>query len=183
MRVTPLAIDGAFLIEPEPLTDARGFFARVFCADELRSHGLDTAVVQCSVSFNERRGTLRGMHYQIAPHEETKIVRCTAGALYDVILDLRSSSRTFGRWLATELTAENRAMVYVPRGCAHGFQTLVDHTEVFYQMSAAFASESARRVRFDDPAFGIAWPLDAPIVSREDANALPCSAGALSGEG
>jgi dTDP-4-dehydrorhamnose 3,5-epimerase len=172
MKFTPLAVEGAFLIEPEPQADPRGFFARVFCADELRAHGLEPQVLQCSVSFNERRGTLRGMHYQVAPHEETKVVRCTAGALYDVILDLRRASPTFGHWLATELSAANHAMVYVPRGCAHGFQTLVDGTEVLYQMSAAYAPECVRRVRFDDPAFGIAWPVPNPVLSAADAECL-----------
>jgi dTDP-4-dehydrorhamnose 3,5-epimerase len=172
MTFTPLAVHGAFLIQPEPQRDVRGSFARVFCAGELSAHGLDPRVVQCSVSYNERRGTLRGMHYQVAPHEETKIVRCTAGALFDVVLDLRPGSSTFGRWAAAELSAVNRAMVYVPRGCAHGFQTLVDGTEVFYQMSAAHAPECARRVRYDDPAFGIAWPIPDPILSPADAATL-----------
>jgi dTDP-4-dehydrorhamnose 3,5-epimerase len=170
---TPLAVAGAFLIEPLVHEDPRGSFARVFCSDEFRQLGLDARVAQCSVSYNRRRGTLRGMHYQIAPHEETKIVRCTSGAIHDVVLDLRPGSPTYRDWIAVELSSANGAIVYVPRGCAHGFQTLEDDTEVFYQMSEPYARDSARRVRFDDPAFGIAWPLPDPILSDADATCSP----------
>lgn len=168
MTILPLDIDGAFRIEPDRHDDPRGFFARVFCEDTFRERGIDGRIVQCSISYNARRGTLRGLHYQAAPHEEGKLVRCTSGAVHDVILDLRPASRTFRRWTSVELSAANRATLYVPKGCAHGFQTLVDDAEVFYQMSERYRPESARRVRFDDPAFGIAWPVADPIVSDED---------------
>jgi dTDP-4-dehydrorhamnose 3,5-epimerase len=169
MKFTPLGVSGAFLVEPEPRVDARGLFARVFSVEEFAAHGLEPRVVQTSTSFNERRGTLRGMHYQVAPHEETKLVRCTAGAIYDVVLDLRPQSPTFRHWVGVELSAANRSMVYVPRGCAHGFQTLADASEVFYQMSEAFAPECARRVRFDSPVYAISWPVADPILSEADA--------------
>jgi dTDP-4-dehydrorhamnose 3,5-epimerase len=172
MRIVPLAVEGALVIEPEPVLDSRGFFARTFSADALHGYGLDGQIVQCSVSYNERRGTLRGMHYQAPPHEEGKLVRCTAGAIHDVILDMRPSSPTFGRWVAVELTAANRCTAVVPKGCAHGFQTLVDRTEVFYQMTAPYVAASGRRVRYDDPAFRILWPLRDAIVSDEDRAAL-----------
>jgi dTDP-4-dehydrorhamnose 3,5-epimerase len=173
MRFTPLPVAGAFLIEPLPQEDARGFFARVFCSEEFRAYDLDARVAQCSVSYNRRRGTLRGMHYQVAPHEETKVVRCTSGAIHDVVLDLRPASATHRTWIALELSAANHAMVYVPKGCAHGFQTLEDDAEVFYQISEPYAPECARRVRFDDPAFGIAWPLTTPVLSEADALCSP----------
>lgn len=159
---------GAFVIEPERREDERGFFARTWCRDEFAAHGLNPALVQCNISFNKKRGTLRGMHYQAAPHEEAKLVRCTQGAIYDVILDLRRESATFGRWVGVELTAENRRMLYVPEGFAHGFQTLEDDSEVFYQMSAFYHAESALGARWDDPAFAIAWPLPDPILSDRD---------------
>lgn len=161
------AIEGAFIIEPDRQEDERGFFARVYCREEFESHGLNPNLVQCSLSLSKRKGTLRGMHYQVAPHEEAKLVRCTMGAIYDVILDLRHTSRTFEKWLAVELTAENRKMLYVPEGCAHGFQTLEDDTEVFYQMSEFYHPECARGVRWDDPALGIEWPAPSPIVMSE----------------
>jgi dTDP-4-dehydrorhamnose 3,5-epimerase len=161
-------LSGAWLVELEPRGDSRGFFARAWCEDELAEHGLTTRIAQCSVSWNARRGTLRGMHFQAAPHEEVKLVRCTRGAIYDVIVDLRRSSPTYTRWLGVELTAENRRTIYVPEGFAHGFQTLVDDTELFYQVSEAHAPESERGVRWDDPAFGIEWPLPHPILSEKD---------------
>ncbi len=159
---------GAFVIEPERIADERGFFARTFCRREFETHNLDPDLVQCSVSYNARRGTLRGMHYQAAPNPEPKVVRCTAGALYDVILDLRPESPTFRQWVAAELSADNRRMVYIPAGMAHGFQTLADGTEVFYQMAAYYHPESARGVRWDDPAFRIEWPAAERILSEHD---------------
>jgi dTDP-4-dehydrorhamnose 3,5-epimerase len=163
---TPLA--GAYLIELELVEDSRGFFARSFCVDEFARHGLDATVKQCNVSFNKVAGTLRGLHYQIAPHEEAKLVRCTMGAIYDVILDLRRESETRGRWFQIELTAENRKALFIPKGFAHGFQTLSGNSEVLYQMSESYHPECARGVRWDDPAFEIRWPLADPILSDRD---------------
>jgi dTDP-4-dehydrorhamnose 3,5-epimerase len=161
-------LPGAFIIEPEPASDARGFFARTFCADEFAEGGLNPSIAQCSVSFNQRRGTLRGMHYQSAPFEEAKLVRCTAGVIHDVILDLRPFSPSFRRWIAIELSAANRRMLYIPAGIAHGFQTLEDASEVFYQISKPYVPEHACGVRWDDPAFAIRWPLGDPILSERD---------------
>jgi dTDP-4-dehydrorhamnose 3,5-epimerase len=154
----PAPIGGAFAIETEPVVDERGFFARTFSRDEFRRHGLDPCIAECGLSFNARRGTLRGMHLQAPPHAEAKLVRCTRGAIHDVILDLRRDSRTYGEWWATELSADGRRLLYVPEGVAHGFQSLAPGTEVSYQMSRAYAPEAATGVRWDDPAFGIEWP-------------------------
>jgi len=163
---TPLK--GAFVIQPERREDARGFFARTWCQREVEVHGLNPRLVQCSISFNLRKGTLRGLHYQAAPHEEAKLIHCTMGAIYDVVVDLRDDSPTFREHFAIVLSAENRQMLYVPEGLAHGFQTLEDNTEVSYQMSEFFAPESARGVRWDDPAFGIAWPPADRIIAERD---------------
>ena len=163
MRFLPTALPGVLVVEPELREDDRGFFARTWCRDEFASAGIPTGWTQCNVSFNRRAGTLRGMHWQAAPHEEAKLVRCTAGAAYDVVLDVRAGSPTFGKWTAVELTAANRLAVFIPGGFAHGFQTLADGTELFYHMSATYHPESARGVRWDDPAFGITWP---PCESR-----------------
>ncbi|HEX6040824.1 dTDP-4-dehydrorhamnose 3,5-epimerase [Longimicrobium sp.] len=169
MIFVPTLLDGAWVVEPEPVEDERGFFARTWCADEFRARGLDPALAQCSVSFNRRRGTLRGMHFQAAPHAEAKLVRCTRGALWDVVVDLRPGSPTFTRWFGVELTADNHRALYVPQGFAHGFQTLADDTEVFYQISVPYAPGAGRGVRWDDPAFGIRWPhADARILSDRD---------------
>jgi dTDP-4-dehydrorhamnose 3,5-epimerase len=161
-------LNGVFLIEPERLEDNRGFFARAWCRKEFMAHGLTAAFVQSNISFNKHIGTLRGMHFQIAPHEEAKLVRCTMGAIYDVIIDLRPESSTFLRWIATELTAENRKMLYVPENFAHGYQALADKTEVFYQVSQFYVPDSERGVRFDDPTFGIKWPIDVKVISDKD---------------
>ena len=168
MIFTETKLKGAFVIEIEPHQDERGFFARSWCADEFKKHGLNSQLVQCNISFNKKRGTLRGMHYQVAPFAEAKLVRCTRGAIYDVIIDLRPNSPTFRQWMAVELTAENRTALYVPEDFAHGFQTLMDNTEVFYQMSEFYHPECARGVRWDDPAFGIEWPSSQRIMSRRD---------------
>lgn len=168
MRFVPTPLAGAYLIEPEPLSDARGFFARSFCAHEFAEHGLNARPAQCNISYNTKRGTLRGMHFQRAPHAEAKLVRCTAGSIYDVIIDLRRDSPTFRQWAGFELTADNRSALYIPEGFAHGFQTLADDAEVFYQMFDFFEPGSAGGVRWDDPAFGIAWPLGDPILSDKD---------------
>ncbi len=168
MRITETPIAGAFLIEIDPIADERGFFARTWCVNELRRHGLQAGLVQCSLSHNRKRGTLRGLHRQVAPHEETKIVRCPRGGIYDVILDLRPDSPTYRRWHGAELSETNHRALYIPGGVAHGFQTLVDDSDVHYQMSEFFHPESARGVRWDDPAFGIAWPIADPIMSQRD---------------
>ncbi len=161
-------LPGAFEIRLEPRSDERGFFARTWCQREFEAHGLKARLVQCSLSFNARKGTLRGMHYQVAPYAETKLVRCTKGAIYDVVLDLRPQSTTFKKWIAVILTAENRNAVYVPEGFAHGFLTLEDETEVLYQMSEFYNAESARGVRWDDPAFQITWPQKVQAISQTD---------------
>lgn len=163
---TPLA--GAFVIEPEPLEDGRGLFARTWCRREFEARNLETRIAQCSTSLNTRKGTLRGMHYQAAPHAETKLVRCTRGSLYDVIIDLRPDSPTFTRHFGVVLSAENHTMVYVPVGFAHGFQTLEDGTELFYQISEFHAPESGHGVRWNDPAFGIRWPEADRIIAERD---------------
>ena len=163
-------IPGAYLIEPERAIDERGFFARTWCRQEFSEHGLDTTLVQCSISFNKLRGTLRGMHYQAAPYEETKLVRCTRGAIYDVILDLRPESSTFTHWQAFELTSDNRQELHVPKGVAHGFLTLCDECEIFYQISTVYNSAVSQGVRWDDPAFGIEWPAEPQVISDRDAS-------------
>lgn len=162
-------LKGAYIIEIEPIEDDRGFFARSFCRKEFEQYGLNLCIVQCNISFNKKKGTLRGMHYQAVPHEEAKLVSCTKGSIYDVIIDLRSGSPTYCRWISVEISAENRKMLYIPEGFAHGFQTLEDDTEVFYQMSEFFHPESARGVRWDDPVFGIEWPEQGfKIISEKD---------------
>jgi len=171
VRFIETKLAGTFIVEQERLEDERGFFARTWCRHEFGEHGLTSALAQCNISRSSRRGTLRGMHYQLAPHREAKLVRCTRGALYDVAVDLRSESPTFRDWVAVELTEDNSRMLYVPEGCAHGFQTLVDNTEVFYQMSESYDPDAARGVRWNDPAFGINWPMnEAPIMSARDAH-------------
>ncbi len=168
MRFVPLPLPGAFLVEPEPLADTRGFFARTFCREEFAARGLDPELAQCSISFNKRTGTLRGMHYQKPPHEEAKLVRCTAGAIHDVILDLRRDSPAYLRWTGVDLSAENRSALYIPRGLAHGFLTLADDSEVLYQISRFFEPGSAAGVRWNDPAFGIDWPAGVNVISDRD---------------
>ncbi len=163
-----LEIPGAFLLEPERKEDRRGFFARTYCRHELEDRGLDPTVVQCNISVNKERGTVRGMHWQAAPYEEIKLVRCTMGAIHDVILDLRPDSPTFKKHYAVELDDESRTAIYIPAGCAHGFQSLVDGAEVFYQMSEFYYPESARGVRWNDPAFSIAWPLEVTVITDKD---------------
>lgn len=168
MIFAPTPLPGAFVIEPKRHEDQRGFFARTWCAREFEDHGLNPRLAQCSVSFNTQKGTLRGMHYQATPYPEAKLVRCTMGAIHDVIIDLRPTSPTYKRHLAVVLTAENRTMLYVPEGFAHGFQTLADDSEVFYQTSEFYSPDHARGIRWDDPAFGIAWPPDDRIIIDRD---------------
>jgi dTDP-4-dehydrorhamnose 3,5-epimerase len=158
----------AYIVELEKLEDERGYFARSWCQREFQEHGLDTRLVQCNVSYNRNRGTLRGMHWQDPPYAEAKLVRCTRGALYDVIIDLRPESLTILQWTAAVLTPDNGRMMYVPKGFAHGFQTLEDHTEIFYQMSEFYAPGYARGLRWNDPHFKITWPEDVTIVSKKD---------------
>jgi dTDP-4-dehydrorhamnose 3,5-epimerase len=167
---TETKIKGVFIIEPELIKDERGFFSRSFCQDEFEKQGLETSIVQCNISYNKKKGTLRGMHYQAPPHEEVKMVSCTKGAIYDVVLDLRKESEMYGRWLSIELTDENNKTLYIPKGCAHGFQSLMDNTIVYYQMMEGYHPECARGIRWDDPAFGIQWPFRKAIISEKDSN-------------
>lgn len=170
MRFFETELPGAFVIELERLEDERGFFARTFCEKEFAAHGLATSMVQCSVSYNRRRGTVRGMHYQTAPHREAKLIRCTAGAIWDAIVDLRPASPTHLEWTAVELSADTRRMLYVPERFAHGFQTLYDDTEVFYQMNHPYVAEAWRGFRWSDPRFAIPWPLETNVISERDRN-------------
>jgi dTDP-4-dehydrorhamnose 3,5-epimerase len=168
MRFVESKLAGAYVIEPERYSDDRGFFARTFCQREFEAHGLNPCVAQCSVSFNKRKGTLRGMHFQVAPHQEAKLVRCTMGSIFDVIIDVRPDSPTFKQYFSVVLSAENRTALYVPEGFAHGFQTLEDNSEVFYQISEFYVPECARGVRWNDPAFAIRWPDDERIILDRD---------------
>ncbi len=164
-----LKLAGAYRIDLEPREDERGFFARAWCQKEFAEHGLETRIVQSNLSYNRYKGTLRGMHYQAPPHEEVKLVRCIRGSIFDVIIDLRPDSPTYRQWVGVELTAANRQMLYVPRGFAHGFQTLEDDTEVFYHVSEFYHPQAERGVRWNDPQFGIAWPaVEKRIVSVKD---------------
>jgi len=166
-------IAGVWLIVPEPIEDERGSFTRLFCRREFESHGLNAELAQCSASFNKRKGTLRGLHFQAEPHGEDKIVRCTRGILYDVAADIRPKSPSYRRWCGFELSADNRTMLYIPRGVAHGFLTTSDDTEVFYQMSEFYHPESARGVRWDDPSLAIRWPQVPPALISDSDRSLP----------
>jgi dTDP-4-dehydrorhamnose 3,5-epimerase len=168
MIFTETKIQGVYLLEPELLSDERGWFARSFCKVDFHHCDLETDIVQCNISYNKRKGTLRGMHFQAAPYEEAKIVSCTRGAIYDVVLDLRKDSETCLHWVAIELSDKNVKMVYIPKGCAHGFQTLKNNTVVYYQMTESFHPECARGVRWDDPAFGITWLPGKKTISERD---------------
>jgi dTDP-4-dehydrorhamnose 3,5-epimerase len=168
MLFTPTKLKGAFVLEIQPHSDERGFFARTWCQKELTEQGLDATLAQCSISFNHKKGTLRGMHLQLPSFAENKLVRCTQGAIYDVIIDLRQDSETYLQWVGVELTAANRKALYVPKGFAHGFQTLADDTEVFYHISQFYAPECARGWRWNDPAFKIAWREPVSVMSERD---------------
>jgi dTDP-4-dehydrorhamnose 3,5-epimerase len=168
MMFRPTAIEGVCVIEPERFEDERGFFARTWDAREFAAQGLADALLQTSISYNRARGTLRGLHYQAAPHEEAKLVRCTAGAIFDVAVDLRPSSPTFKDWVGVELSADNRLALHVPEGCAHGFLTLAEDVEISYQISSPHVPEAARGVRFDDSAFGIDWPAEIAVINNRD---------------
>jgi len=170
MIFTETKIKGAFLIEPELITDERGFFARSFCKEEFQKHGLEIDIVQCNLSYNKKKGTLRGMHYQVPPFEEVKIVSCTKGSIYDVVVDLRRGSATYRNWHAVEISADSYHMLYIPKGCAHGFQTLEDNCIVYYQMGEYYHPEYPRGIRWNDPAIGIVWPIPAGIISVKDQN-------------
>ena len=161
-------LKGAFVIDLERIEDERGFFARSWCQKEFDEHGLNAHIVQCNISYNKRSGTLRGMHYQAAPHEEAKIVSCISGTIYDVIIDLRRNSATYCQWIAVELSSDNYRMLYVPVGLAHGFQTLKENTAVYYQMTEFYYPDSARGVKWDDTAFGVKWPIKKATISLKD---------------
>ena len=168
MKFLETPLSGLYVVELETLNDERGFFARSFCVREFEALGLDSTVAQCNISFNTKVGTLRGLHFQAPPHEEAKLIRCTRGAIYDVAVDIRPDSRTYLNWHAVEITQDNRRMMFIPRGFAHGFQTLVDNSEVFYLMSEFYHPECARGLRWNDPVLAITWPLENPIVSDKD---------------
>jgi dTDP-4-dehydrorhamnose 3,5-epimerase len=161
-------LPGVFVIDPEPFNDERGFFARSWSGSEFAAQGIDSNLVECNISFNKNKGILRGLHYQTAPHEQAKLVRCTAGAIYDVAVDLRPGSPTLHQWTAVELTQLNHRMLFISPGYAHGYQTLTDNAEVFYQMSDYYHPECSQGVRWNDPAFGIEWPLAEPIMIERD---------------
>lgn len=168
MLITETKLKGAFVIELERFEDVRGFFARAWSNREFEAHGLNASFVESNVSFNKKKGTFRGMHYQLPPYEQVKLVRCTRGSIYDVIIDLRRDSPTFKQWFALEMTSENHLSLYVPGEFAHGFLTLQDNTEVFYQTSVHYAPEHGRGVRWDDPVFGIDWPIDDMLMLPRD---------------
>ena len=168
MKFEATPLPGVFVIEPEPINDERGFFARLFSQHEFAQHSLNPGLSQCSLSYNARAGTLRGLHYQAQPYGEAKLVRCTRGAIYDVALDLRQDSPAFKQWFAVELNSDNHRQLYLPEGCAHGFQTLIDHAEVYYHIAAPYVAAAARGVRWDDPAFNIAWPRTVSCISERD---------------
>jgi dTDP-4-dehydrorhamnose 3,5-epimerase len=169
MKFTPTDIQDVFVVDLEKREDDRGFFARGFCAREFESHGMIPQVVQANISYNRYKGTMRGMHYQVSPCEETKFLRCTKGSIYDVIIDMRPDSPTYCKWFGVELTDKNYKMLYVPRNFAHGFQTLEDDTEVMYLVSEFYAPETERGVRYNDPRFNIQWPLPVTQISDKDA--------------
>ena len=170
MKFSKTSLNGLIVIDVEPVEDERGFFARSWCKDEFVREGLTAQISQCSISFNAQVGTLRGLHYQVEPHSETKVLRCTRGAIFDVLLDLRPESSTFMRWESFELTAENCRMLYVPPGLAHGFITISPNSEVFYQIDKPYVPGAARGVRWNDPAFSITWPIKPQTISAKDSN-------------
>lgn len=170
LRFSETDIVGAWLVEPNFHTDNRGRFFRAWCSQEFAEHGINFLPVQANIGFSHRKGTIRGMHFQVEPALEGKLIRCTQGAMFDVVLDLRPASATYGKWYGTELTAENGRMLYIPELCGHGYQTLQDNTEMHYMGSQFYTPSAARGVRFDDPTFGIRWPLSAAVVSEQDRN-------------
>lgn len=170
MKFTETRIPGAYIIDVEPIADERGFFARTWARDEFVAHGLNPDLAQCNVSYNHHKGTVRGMHWQAPPQAETKLVRCTQGGIYDVIVDIRADTPTYRQSVGVELTAENRCALYIPEGCAHGFQTLEDATEVFYMITEYYTPSAARGMRWNDPAIAVTWPLPISVISERDAH-------------
>ena len=170
MKFKETELNGAFIIEIEKIKDKRGFFARAWCQNEFKTHGLTPLVVQTNISYNKKKGTLRGMHYQKTPYEESKFIRCTRGAIIDVIIDLRPDSSTYKKWISVNLTADNYKMIFVPEGFAHGFQTLSDHAEILYQVSQFYTPGSEDGIRWNEPGFGIKWPLEVTVISDKDMN-------------
>jgi dTDP-4-dehydrorhamnose 3,5-epimerase len=168
LKFVKTALEGVFLIELELLKDERGFFARSYCAEEFLKNGLNPQLAQCNISYNQKKGTLRGMHFQEDPYREAKLVRCIRGSIFDVVIDLRRDSRTFEKWIGIELSDQQPTLLYIPEGCAHGFQTLEDKTELFYQMSYPYVAEAARGLRWNDPYFNIHWPVEEKIISLKD---------------
>lgn len=173
MTFTETGLPGAFIITPDLIEDERGCFARIYCRREFADQGLNPDFVQSNISFNRKKGTLRGLHYQVQPHGDTKLVRCTAGTIFDVIIDLRRESPSFKRWWAVTLSGENRKLLYIPAGFAHGFQTLTDHAEVTYHHTAFYSPDFERGVRYDDPVLAVAWPLPVAVISIRDHNHPP----------
>lgn len=170
MIFTETSIKGAYIIDVKKIEDERGFFGRAFCQHEMKAHGLNETVAQTNLSHNKTKGTLRGLHYQAAPHEESKLVRCTRGRLFDVLVDLREGSETYCQWFGTELSADSFRMLYVPEGCAHGFLTLEDNTDIMYQVSSFYAPGAEKGLLWNDPAFGIEWPMEPVVISDKDRN-------------
>ena len=173
MKFIETKLNGSFIIEIEKIEDERGFFARIWDEKKIKEMHLDSKLSQCNISFNKKAGTIRGMHYQIAPHQEIKLVRCTKGKIFDVIIDLRKNSKTFMNWFGVELSSHNYKMIYIPEGFAHGFQTLEDNTEVFYQISKEYMPKYSRGKLYNDPIFNISWPIKFPIISERDQQWLP----------
>ncbi|ESQ89438.1 dTDP-4-dehydrorhamnose 3,5-epimerase [Asticcacaulis benevestitus] len=171
MKYNPTPLEGAYTIELEPRADERGFFSRVYCENEFSTHGLETHYVQFNTSFTQKKHTLRGMHYQLGDSAEVKVIKCIRGSLFDVILDLRQDSETFGKWFGAELSDQNRKMMYVPRGFAHGFQALTDDVEMMYFVSNTYSATNERSVRWNDPKFSIDWPFEPVMISEKDASA------------
>ena len=170
MRFIEAPVQGAYIVDVNRIGDERGYFGRLWCQHEFEEQGLKAHISQSNIGVSKQAGTLRGLHYQKAPHQEVKIVRCTRGAMFDVIVDLRPDSPTFRQWFGMELTQENATMLYVPEGCATGYQTLVDDTEMYYNATEFYHPESAAGVRYDDPAFGIEWPTEITVISENDVN-------------
>ena len=170
MKFNETELKGGYIIDIQKIEDDRGFFARGWCKNEFEEHGISSNLAQANISYNKFKGTLRGLHYQASPYEEAKLVRCTKGGIFDVMVDLREGSPTHGKWMGAELTADNHRMLLVPEGFAHGFQTLQDDTEVFYQVSEFYIPNAEKGARYDDPAFGITWPLEVSVISDKDAN-------------
>jgi dTDP-4-dehydrorhamnose 3,5-epimerase len=168
MIFSETTLKGVYLIGLQRMEDDRGFFARTWCRREFKEAGIDVNFVQCNISYNIKKGTLRGLHYQVAPYGESKLVRCTSGAIHDVIADLRPESATFKKWMSVELSQENQKALFIPKGFAHGFLTLADNTEVFYQMSEFYEPGYAKGVRWNDPAFAIHWPAEVRVISEKD---------------